>query len=292
MRDIGRGFFSRQQLRAHFRRAGDQCAHHRTRRLRIDGQSISAQHSRRRRTDGGDDHALKRFAKLLRFALAARDRERVFQLRRVGEQNDVDLAADNFQNQLAQRRGVFRKLRAINGDRRHLGAARFQFGEEHAVRFAVFLNGHAQTADVFFLVERFQNVAPSVRLGNADVRRQSELGQHFDGLGAAHDQRHFFQRRRDLFHRHMFRQGLDQRARADAGHENQHIDVRLARFFPKTGDVALVAERHFAHRRRDRRHAAEVFNQARHLGLHAALERGHAQTVECFFRVETGTLTP
>src|SRR5208282_2732531 len=75
---------------------------------------------------------------------------------------------------------------------------------------------------------------------------------------------------------------LEQRARAAAGHKNDHLEFAFAGQ-QAIGEIqrrVIILERHLAHRRRDYRDAAAPLDHRRDLGRHPALERDDAKSAE------------
>ena len=72
-------------------------------------------------------------------------------------------------------------------DRIDRRAAGFQAGDQAAVRDAVFLQADDQIRHRQLLVERGQQLAPGVRLGHDDRRRDAEFLEHGERLGPADD---------------------------------------------------------------------------------------------------------
>ena len=72
----------------------------------------------------------------------------------------------------------------------------------------------------------------------------------------------------------------EQRARADAGHEDDGVEFAGEQALGEIQRGVIVLERNLAHRGRDDRDAAAALDHRRDLGRHPALERDDAQPAE------------
>ena len=72
----------------------------------------------------------------------------------------------------------------------------------------------------------------------------------------------------------------EQRARADAGHEDDSLELTGEQALGEVQCRVIVFEGNLAHRRRDNRDAAAPLDHRGDLGRHPALERDDAQSGE------------
>ena len=152
-----------------------QVAHLRVRRLHVDRQFFVAQHFAGRRADRRDDDVAEAGAQFVGQAQVVGQLQQIEHLVARGEHGHVDLAGRDAADVLLQRPAIFRQRPVVHVDRVDRRAAGFQAGDQAAVRDAVLLQAHDQIRHRQLFVERRQQLAPGVRLGHGDRRRDAEF---------------------------------------------------------------------------------------------------------------------
>ncbi len=197
-----------------------------------------------------------------------------------GEHGHVDLAGGDGPHVRLQRADVERQIPAIDFNAIHFGAARFEPRHQAGVGLTIFLQADSLLGDVDVLVDGREDFAPRVRLGHAIGGLQPQLFEHNHRLGSASDGSNVGDRRQQPLAVDVPLDFGDQMANADAGHEDDDVDLPGHDLVGKVDRIAIFADGDFAHGRADRGDAAEAFDETGHFGGAAALESGHPQSSE------------
>ena len=160
-------------------------------------------------------------------------------------------------------------------------AARLEPGHQAGVRLAVFLQTRRSVArrctfsSIIASTSRQVFGSPTLNVGC----RPNSLSTA-TGFGPARD-------RGDVGDRLQQASAIDvpfdfgqQVSHAHAGHEDDHVDLAGEHAVRKVDRLAILFDRHLAHRGADARHAAETLDERGHFGRSTTLERGHAQAAE------------
>src|SRR6266498_2452946 len=251
-------------------------------RLDVRCETILSQHLRANRTDRADRDILTGETELFVGAVLGGNSKQVLDLRAVGEKRNVYIAAQDFLNRVAQRGKVFRQSPAIYRNRFDAGAALLQACNKFRVGNAVFLNDDLLTAHSRSGVESDKHLAPRVWLGDGHRRNQSQLFKCRDRLRTARDQLSFPERRNDSFLRILGEERLIECPCADAGHENQQVELTGLELRQQLERCPVFCQRNFTHRR-----AVVTPNQLGHFLSATAFEGDDLKPVQVLLRVRT-----
>jgi hypothetical protein len=117
----------------------DENPHLRVRRFEIDRPIVLAEVLAGGRPDRSDHHLLDGHAKRLDLAVPFQHLHRMLDLRRVGDEQDLDLPRDHAVEQVPEGGQVLRQGPSVNRDRKHLGTPLLQRFQQFRVRDSVFL---------------------------------------------------------------------------------------------------------------------------------------------------------
>ena len=204
-------------------------------------------------------------------------------LDRCGEEGDVNFAACECGDGVAKRFYIFRKRPFVDGHLRYDRAAFGEAGEEFGVRRAVFLDGNplcAQRKRRSVLIECGEQFAPGVGFGRREGGRDAEFFQSGDGLWAAGYDRDFLQGGDEFFAGADGFGDASEGASADACEENRGVKSLVEQPAREGLGFGVGFERDFAHRWGDDGNAAVGFDEFRHFGGAAALERQDTEAGE------------
>jgi hypothetical protein len=121
-------------------------------------------------------------------------------------------------------------------------------------------------------IEGRQQLAPGVRLGCRYPHWNLQLAEHRQRLGAARHNLRARQRGNERVARTLPLDDFEQRARADAGEQNDDVELIAEQSIGKGERFGVGVERHFAQRGRDDRTAAIGCDERRHLLTATAFE--------------------
>ncbi len=251
-------------------------------RLEVHAEPVVANLLRAYRPDRANRHARESALDAVADSLGLRERNDVRDLVRAGENSHVRRARRDRIQRRSQRRAIGRQRPSIDRNNRDPGAARLEPRGQLVIGNSVFLDRDVLALELDLRRKRAEHFAPGIRL-RCDYRGfDAKITHRANRFRAARHGGDCGQRRRyrrplmARFHR------LEQRARPDPGHENDHLEFVLAgqQAIGKIQRRVIVLERHLAHRRRDNRDAAAPLDHRRYFRRHAALEGDDAKSAE------------
>ncbi len=166
-------------------------------RFNIDGDATPAQLFGTDRTNRSDHACGEAAPQTGAQALGLGHLHHVRHLVRAGEEDDICAACRDRLDRVAQRSAIFRQGPTINRDDGHGRAACFEARSEFTISDAVLLHRDALAGECEVRGERIEQFAPGIGLGNRNGRRNAEIAQCGDRLGAARNRDDPLQRRDD-----------------------------------------------------------------------------------------------
>ena len=122
-----------------------------------------------------------------------------------------------------------------------------------------------------------EHFPPGVRLGNGDGERHGKLAQHADGLRSTRHDGDAAERVGESLGRIARGEGLIQNARADAGEQNDHVELAGEQTRGELEGLFIALDGGFAHGRGHDRLALLFADELRDFGRAPAFERDHFQ---------------
>ncbi len=226
---------------------GDELTHLIVLGLDIDRQIELAQGFAGSRSDRSDGHPLERFARPLRQPQILGHAQQVDHLMARREKGHLALAGRDRPQIVGQRRDVFGKLPAINADRLDPGTAGFEPGDQTGVRPAIFQQSDVLLSHGHAHVDRGQHFTPGIGLGHADSRLQAKFLEHRDGFWPARNGGHVRQGGQEAWSIDVALDFGNQVANADAGHEDNDVDLAGDHAIGKVDGRPVFGDRHLAH---------------------------------------------
>ena len=233
-------------------------------RLNIDGQLVVAQHLARCWTDRSDDHASQCSAERLFQAKLLGHPQQVGDLVSAGDDQNVALAGNHGSDVVGEGRGVFGQVPLIDPHVDHLGAARFETGDQAAVGDAIFLKAHRVIRDCDAGVDRSQELAPGVRLRHAVRRLEADLRHRRHRLWPAANRCDVSQRIDISLALDVLLDRRQEMPKADAGQEDHDVDLACDQSVSEVNRFPILLNRHFAHARANEWQAAEFLYEPGH----------------------------
>ena len=181
-----------------------------------------------------------------------------------------------------QRSGVLGKPVLVDANRRHLGAAAAQPGSQFRIAAAIFLNRDAPLGPAF---GNGQDFPPRIRLGRGERGVEAHFPQRGDGFRAARHQGDLAKGIREGVFGITGGEHPVQLARADAGHQDHHVEPAGKQALGEFERRAVFSQRDLAHRWRHERPAPLLADKLPDLGRAPALKSQHAEAVECHIRL-------
>ena len=201
-------------------------------------------------------------------------------LRRVGDEQHVDLPSDDGVEDHPKRSDVIRQCPLINRDRRNLRAALPQCCKEIRIRHPVFLYCNSDFDERASLIDDLQNVPPGVGLRNRDGRGEPKLLQRGDRLRTAGDHRGAGDGRLDGIQGVGCPKNFDHGLGADTGQEDDHLEMPGQEPLAELQDRRIVGKRNLPQGRRDVRLPPVSLDQSRHFCGHTRFKGGDVQAIE------------
>lgn len=230
-------------------------------RFQVDGKLLLGEHFTRCGADGGDNHVSHRCAKRRFQVELVRHGEQISDLIGRGEHEHVHFAGCDAADVFFQRRSILWQRPLINLDGIDGRAAGFQPGDEAGIGNAVLLKSQSEVGDGQVSIERGEQFAPGIRLGDDERGGDAPLPHHGQRFGAADD-------RLDVGDRAEKRVAIDvpldllqQHTRADSGEKDDRIDLPGHDAVREFDGGTILLQRDFAHRRADEGHPTKALDE-------------------------------
>src|ERR1700722_8445096 len=248
--------------------------------LEIDAEPVCANLLGADRADRAYRHARESALDGVADTLGLRELDYVSDLIRAGENRDVHRAGRDRVQRRTQWSAIGRQRPSVDRNYRNARASRLKPRGQFVIGDAVFLHRDSFTLQIDLRRERTHHFAPGIRLWHDDRRLEAEIAYRTNRFRPARDGYDLGQRRDERRTLVSCLHRGEQRARADAGHEDYSVELATEQAVGEIQRSVIVLERNLAHRRRDNRDAAAPFDHGRDFSRHPALERDDAQSGE------------